>query len=172
MTVTINSDCSIITFASAALTEVVGKTITGLTLRSKLNCSSTESELVLDDLIDSVTNGQLEVPAETFYNDENKIIYCDGVYYFQLDTQYTQDDEEFLMEDSACTLVSCDLICKIQDYWVSTKDKKVWYYYYALVQGSDCDSCYCTNMCSMYTDLKLLLNDNNISTDTSGCGCS
>lgn len=172
MITSLNSDCSIITFNSDGLLQPEGTTIDSIALKYRSNCSSTETEVDLTDLIEDVADGALSVSSAIFYSDETKDVYCDGIYYFQLDIVYTNGDGTFQISDSACQLIDCTLKCKVLEYYTSTKDKNVWYYYTALTLGNSCDSCYCTEMCSLYTELKLLLNDNSINIDTSGCGCS
>jgi len=172
MIATINSDCSILTLQSDALIEAPGKTITGLTLKSSTNCSSTESELNITSLIGSITNEQVLISASLFYDNETSTSFCDAVYHYTLSVTYDISGTEYLIEDSACLLIGCDLKCKVLEYWNNTKDNKAWFLYYALLQGNDCDSCNCTDMCLMYTDLKLLINDNSISSNSGGCGCS
>lgn len=173
MIATLNSDCSILTLTSEALVAALGKSFNSLVLKSRLNCSLTETSVTVSSLIGSISNKQISIPATLFYNDSTKTTYCDGVYYFELQTTYTlSSGNQYRVEDGACQLVGCDLKCKVLDYYIKTKDRKAYYQYYALLQGNDCDSCYCTEMCSLYTELKNLLNDSNISTETSGCGCS
>lgn len=174
MIATLNSDCSILTLNSEALVEASGKSFTSLVLKSRLNCSLTETSVDVSSLIGSISDKEISIPATTFYNDATKTIYCDGVYYFELQTTFYSASigENFQINDSSCTLIDCTLKCKVLEYYIATKDKKVYYQYYALQQGGDCDSCYCTEMCSLYTELKNLINDSNISNTTSGCGCS
>lgn len=172
MIASLNSDCSILTLTADALIAEDGKTIDSLVLKSRLNCSLTESEVDISSLIEEITDSQISIPATTFYNNEDSIVYCDGVFYFKLEITYTNETDTYLVEDSACTIIDCELKCKVLDYYTSTKDKKAWYYYYALLQSNDCDTCYCTETCSLYTELKLLINDNSIPSTTSGCGCT
>lgn len=172
MTATLNSDCSILTLNLPSLVLADGKTFNSLTLKSRSNCSLTETSLDVSILIASIADNQILVPSTLFYTDETKTTYCDGVFYFKLEVNYTIEDVVYLAEDSACMTSVCQLRCKVNDYYFTTKDKKAHYLYYALLLGNDCDSCYCTKMCSYYTDLKLLLNDNSASSTDSGCGCS
>jgi hypothetical protein len=172
MIATLNSDCTTLTLYSEALVTASGKTFNSLVLKSRLNCSLTETSVDVSSLIGSITSKTISIPATTFYNDATKTTYCDGVYYFELGINYTTSLGIYLVSDSACKLVDCVLKCKVLEYYTTTKDRKAWYQYYALQQGGDCDSCYCTEMCSLYTELKNLLNDSSISIDTSGCGCS
>lgn len=173
MIASLNSDCTTLTLYSEALVTGETKTFVSLELKSRLNCSLTETTVVLD--INDIVDSQIEIPATTFYDDATKTTYCDGVYYFELAITYNIDFEDitqYLVEDGACKLIDCTLKCKVLEYYLQCKDRKAYYQYYALQQGNDCDSCYCTEMCSLYTELKNLLNDNSISTTTSGCGCS
>lgn len=174
MIATLNSDCSILTLYSEALVTAVGKTFVSLTLKSRLNCSLTESSVTVTSLIGSIANKQISIPATTFYNDLTKTTYCDGIYYFELEIVYNLASTltQYQVDDGACKLIDCTLKCKILEYYLASKDRKAYYQYYALQQGNDCDSCYCTEMCSLYTELKLLLNDSNISVDSDGCGCT
>ena len=98
------------------------------------------------------------------------------MYYFELEITYNLTVGEtitrYRVNDGACQLIDCQLKCKVLEYFIATKDKKAYYQYYALQQGNDCDSCYCTEMCSLYTELKNLLNDNSISLTSDGCGCT
>lgn len=172
MIATLNSDCSILTLTSEALVAALGKSFNSLVLKSRLNCSLTETSVTVSSLIGSITNKSISIPATLFYNDPTKTTYCDGVYYFELQILYTTVTGTFQADDGACQLIGCNLKCKVLEYFTKTKNRKAYYLYYALQQGNDCDSCYCTEMCSMYTELKNLLNDSSISIDTSGCGCS
>lgn len=173
MVATINGDCTTLTLNAEALVSAAGKTFDSLVLRSRLNCSSTESEVDVSSLIGSITaENTIDVPATLFYGDDTKETYCDGIYYFQLDITYTVDSSAYLVEDSACLAITCALRCAVIEYYLLTKDKTAWYYYYAITQGKECDSCYCTDMCSMYSELKILLNDNNITSNSDGCGCA
>ena len=173
MIATLNSDCSTLTLYSEALVAASGKTFTSLALKSRSNCSLTETSISLTTLISSIANKQISIPATTFYNDITKTTYCDGVYYFELEIVYiTGELGSFQVNDGACKAIDCTLKCKVLEYYLKTKDRKAYYQYYALQQGNDCDSCYCTEMCSLYTELKNLLNDNSISVDSTGCGCS
>lgn len=173
MIATLNSDCSILTLTSEALVAALGKSFNSLVLKSRLNCSLTETSVDVSSLIGSISNKQVSIPATKFYNDSTKTTYCDGVYYFEFHITYTlSSGNQYRVEDSACKVIDCTLKCKVLDYFIKTKDKKAYYIYYALQQSNDCDSCYCTESCSLYTELKNLLNDSNISSDSSGCGCS
>ena len=176
MIATLNSDCSTITLYSEALVAASGKTFVSLVLKSRLNCSLTETSVTLTSLIGSISNKTITIPATTFYNDLTKTTFCDGVYYFELEITYNLTVGEtitrYRVNDGACQLIDCQLKCKVLEYFIATKDKKAYYQYYALQQGNDCDSCYCTEMCSLYTELKNLLNDNSISLTSDGCGCT
>lgn len=172
MIATINSDCSTLTLTSEALVTALGKSFISLVLKSRLNCSLTETSVNISSRIGLISNKQITIPATVFYNDATKTTYCDGVYYFELEIQYATVSGSYQVNDGACQLIGCQLKCNVLDYYVKTKDRKAYYQYYALLQGNDCDSCYCTEMCSLYTELKNLLNDSNINTDSSGCGCS
>lgn len=171
MIASLNSDCSVLTLANDLFAnETV--TIDSVMLRSRLNCSLTESTVDVSSLIESISNGQISIPATVFYNASTSTTYCDGIYYFQLDIEYTQSSNTYLATSSQCILIDCDLKCKVLDYYTKTKDSLAWQYYYALTIGGDCDSCYCTEMCSLYTELKLLINDNHTTSQSAGCGCS
>lgn len=174
MIATLNSDCSIVTLTSEALVASGVKTFTNLVLNTKLNCSATVTTVDLSSLIGSITDSKIEVPATTFYNDLTKTVFCDGVYYFELEITYdiSSPAATYLVKDSACTFIDCSTKCKVLDYYIKQQDKKVYYLYYALNQGGSCDSCSCTEMCSLYTELTTLINDNSISNSDSGCGCS
>jgi hypothetical protein len=175
MIATLNSDCSSLTLYSEALVAASGKTFVSLTLKSRLNCSLTETSVTVTSLIGSITNKTITIPSTTFYNDATKTTYCDGVYYFELEIVYDISSggvTRYQVDDGACKLIDCALKCAVLEYYLECKDRKAYYQYYALQQGNDCDSCYCTEMCSLYTELKNLLNDSNISVNSSGCGCS
>lgn len=176
MIATLNSDCSILTLTSEALATSGVKSFVSLVLKTRQNCSLTETSVTVTSLIGSISNKQISIPATLFYNDSTKTKYCDGIYYFELNITYditsTFPAVRYLVKDSACQLIDCTLKCDVLKYYTDTKDRKVYYQYFALKQGNDCDSCYCTEMCSIYTELKNLLNDNNISNTDSGCGCS
>jgi len=176
MVATLNSDCTNLTLTSEFLTPVAGKTYVSLVLKSRLNCSLTETSVTVSSLIGSISNKQIVIPATTYYTDFTKPKYCDGIYYFELQITYDLTvngvTTRYLIKDGACKLVDCDLKCKVNEYYTKCKDRTAYYQYYALLQGNDCDSCYCTEMCSLYSELKTLLNDNNISTTSSGCGCT
>lgn len=168
-----NTDCSMLTLTAEALSLADGKTFDSLVLRSKLNCSSTESSVDVSSLIDSIADNSIVVPATLFYSDENKDTFCDGVYYFQLDITYTTGSGVYLVEDSACILIDCSIKCDIIDAYTKTKDKSIWYLYTAITYGNSCDSCSCVEMCSLYTELKnLIYGDTYITNTDTGCGCS
>lgn len=176
MIATLNSDCSSLTLYSEALVPASGKVFVSLVLKSRLNCSLTETSVTVTSLIGSISDNQIVIPATTYYNDLTKTKYCDGIYFFELNITYTLTvtgvTTSYLVKDGACKLIDCDLKCKVNEYYTKCKDRTAYYQYYALLQGNDCDSCYCTEMCSLYSELKTLLNDNNISTTSSGCGCT
>lgn len=178
MIATLNSDCSILTLEVEALASAAGKTFDSLVLKSRLNCSLTESSVTVSSLIGSIVNKKISIPATLFYGDVTKTKYCDGVYYFQLDVTYTYATGQpvhagtYLVEDPTCIAVICNLTCRVQEYYIKTKDKSVWYEYYALLQGGACDLCNCADTCASYNELNILLNDNNIVNSDSGCGCS
>ena len=171
MITTVSNDCSQLTFNSSSLELSEGKVFDSIKLKSRLNCSSTESTLDLDTLIDSIENNEIILNSTLFYNDETKTVFCDGVYYFQLEITYTIDSTTYIVTESQCKFIGCSTQCKALDYYIKTKDNNVWYFLYALTLDS-CDSCYCTELCSLYTELKLLINDNNTSNSDNGCGCS
>ena len=75
MIATINNDCTILTLSADALLEVSGKTIDSLMLKSRLNCSSTESSVDVSSLIGSIVDNQIEIPATLFYGDDTKTTY-------------------------------------------------------------------------------------------------
>lgn len=179
MIATLNSDCSTVTLYSEALVTTAGKTFTGLTLKSKLNCSSTETSVNLNSLLGSISNKTITVPATLFYGDSSKTTFCDGVYYFKLEISYNITSltvDAFRVDDSACKLVDCALKCDLLKYYLDCKDSSLYYWHYALTQGSSCDSCTCTEMCTLYTELKNKLygysGNSNIVDSSSGCGCS
>ena len=172
MIASLNSDCSVLTLSTESLITSELKTFTSLKLKSRLNCSLTETSVDISSLIDSINNSQISIPASLFYNDVNKTKYCDGIYYFQLEVEYTQSSVGYLVTDSKCQLIDCDLRCKLINYFQSSKDRTIWHYYNALVVGSNCDTCFCTEMCSLYNEIKILLNDNSVVNSTSGCGCT
>jgi len=172
MTATLNSDCSTLTLNTSSLELAEDKTFNSLTLKYRTSCASTETEVDISELIETIADNQIDVTSLLFYGNETSDSFCDGVYYFQLETNYTIDDETYLAADSVCVLVDCSLKCKVIDYFIATKDRKAHYLYYALKLGGECDSCYCTEMCSMYTELKLLLNDNSITFTDTDCGCT
>ena len=178
MIATLNSDCSLLTLDVPALASATGKTFDSLVLKSRLNCSSTESSVIVSSLIGSIVNNKIIIPATLFYGDVTKTTYCDGIYYLQLDVTYTYATGQpvhagtYLVEDPTCIAVVCALKCRIQEYYMKTKDKLVWYQYYALLQGGDCDACTCADSCILYNELNLLLNDNSIVYTDNGCGCS
>lgn len=168
----VTPSCENLTIKSSIFTGE-GKNITSIVLRTKLNCSSTQTSVVLTSLENNIDGDTLVVPATSYYNDVNKTVYCDGVYNFTLVVTYTQFEEEalFSTSDTACVFIDCDTKCKVMDNYVSTKNAKIIHYYYALVNSADCDVCNCTDMCSLYTEIKTLLNDNT-STASDDCGCS
>lgn len=173
MITVLNNDCSILTLTSDGLTTSPSKTFTSLVLKSKLNCSLTEDSVDVSELIPDISNKSIQIPATLFYGNDTQTTYCDGVYYFKLVINYTTDppsENPTYIEDSACQIIDCTLKCKVFEQYNKTNDRKLIFYYYALTQGPDCDSCSCTEMCSIYTELKNLLNDN--STTTGGCGCT
>jgi len=176
MIASLNSDCSILTLTSEALLISGVKLFTSLVLKTKRNCSTTQTSVVVSSLIGSISNNQILIPATLFYNDATKTKYCDDVYNFELEIAYDITSPlpviPVSVTDSACIIIDCVLKCSVVKYFTTTKDKTAMYQYYALLQGNDCDSCTCIEMCSLYTELKKLLNDNNITSSTSGCGCS
>lgn len=172
MIATLNSDCSIITLKSDYLSTAVDKTFDSIVLKSRINCSLTESTVDVSSLIHTIDNNEISIPATYLFDNGAETVYCDGVYYFQLEITYTFHGDVYMAMESVCKLVDCSLKCKVLTYYTSTKNKDAWYYYYALVQGGSCDSCYCTEMCSLYQELKLLINDSTNTNTTTGCGCA
>lgn len=168
----VTSSCNNLTFKSSVLTGE-GKNITAIVLKTKLNCSSTQSSVILTSLKNSVEGDELIVPATAYYNDANKTTYCDGIYNFSLVVTYTLGETETLYSatDTSCVFIDCETKCKVMDNYALVKNPKILYFYYALVNSADCDVCNCTNMCSLYTEIKMLLNDNS-STPSDDCGCS
>lgn len=168
----IQTSCENITIQSELLDISMGKTITEIVLKSKLNCSSTQSTVDITSLKDTITVDKLIIPATSFYNDLTKTVYCDGVYNFELSVKYTNGETEVLYQgtETKCVFVDCLTGCKVVENYTATKNKKIMFIYFALITSNDCDNCNCTDLCSLYTELKLLLNDN--STTSQDCGCS
>ena len=169
MTITLNSDGSILTFTSTLLESSEGKTITQLELTAKLNCSSTPTVIVLDDLIEDVTNSSLPVPSIVYYDDETKTTYCDGIYYFELKVTYNNGEIEYEGTESKCMFIDVTTKCDLLTYYSDTKDMNALFYYNALLVGGDCDACNCAELCSLYSELKTLLGNGNTSSTDNGC---
>ncbi len=173
MTVTLNSDGSILTFTSTLLQSSEGKTITGLKLKTKLNCSSTSTTIVLDDLIPDIDNSSVDLQSIVYYADATKTTYCDNIYYFELEVDYDisgEITESFIGKESACIFIDVTTKCDVFTYYETSKDLTALLYYNALTFGSTCDACNCAELCSLYSELKTLIgNANNSSTDTT-CG--
>ncbi len=168
----VTPSCENLTIKSSILTGE-GKNIASIVLRTKLNCSSTQTSVVLTSLEDDIVEDTLVIPATAYYNDASKTTYCDGVYNFSLAVTYTEFEDEAIFQatDTACVFIDCDTKCKVMDHYTLTRNTKIIHYYYALVNSADCDVCNCTDMCSLYTEIKTLLNDNS-STTSDDCGCS
>jgi len=173
MTITLNSDGSILTFTSTLLSSSEIKTITGLKLKTKLNCSSTSTTIVLDDLIPDIENSSFDLSSIIYYDDETKTTYCDGIYYFEIEVTYNiagEAIEEFIGKESGCKFIDTVIKCDVLNYYSTTKDVTALFHYNALKYGGDCDACNCAELCSLYSELKTLIgNADNSSTDN---GCS
>ncbi len=175
MTITLNSDGSILTFTSTLLSSSEVKTITGLKLKTKLNCSSTSTTIDLDDLIPDVANSSFDLSSIVYYDDVTKTTYCDGVYYFEIEVTYNisgEAIEEFIGKESGCKFIDTAIKCDLLTYYSTTKDMTALFYYNALAVGSICDSCNCAELCSLYSELKTLLGNANIGSTDSDCGCN
>jgi len=172
MTITLNSDGSILTFTSTLLSSSEAKTITGLELKTKLNCSSTPTTVDLEDLIPDIENSSIDVSSIIYYDDEEKTTYCDGIYYFELKVTYNIEGdaiEEFVGTESKCFFVDTVIKCDVLTYYVNTKDTTAAFYYNALKYGGDCDACNCAELCSLYSELKTLIGNGNSSSTDDGC---
>lgn len=167
---TVTPSCANLTIQSSALSNTGGKVITSIVLKSKLNCSLTQTSVILNSLIGSVSNNTIVIPATTYYNNILKTIYCDGVYNFELVVGYTLSSAQYISTDTSCVFIDCETKCQVIKNYQETKDPKIIYYYYALTAASDCDNCTCTDMCSLYSEIKTLLNGTTSITNNN-CGC-
>ncbi len=168
----IKTSCENLTIKSELLDISEGKVITEIVLKSKLNCSLTQSSVTLTSLKDTIVVDTLIIPATSFYNDVTKTVYCDGVYNFELSVTYQNGETDVLYKgiETKCVFVDCLTKCKVTQKYESSQNRNIIYYYFALITSNDCDNCTCTDLCSIYNELKLLLNDTN--TTSEGCGCS
>jgi len=169
MTITLNSDGSILTFTSTLLSSSEGKTITGLELKTKLNCSSTPTTVDLEDLIPDIENSSVNLSSVVYYDDITKTTYCDGIYYFELKVTYNNGEIEYEGTESKCFFVDTVIKCDLLTYYINTKDETAAFYYNALKYGGDCDACNCAELCSLYSELKTLIGNGNSSSTDDGC---
>lgn len=184
MTISVNSDCSLFTFVADYLDNVVSPDpeteagMVSLTLRYKTNCASGSTTTVdATDEIENITDNTLSLTPAFIYSSEQDV-FCDGVYYLELETVYNVVEglelRQYTKTDSACVFVDCDLKCKIIDAYAETKDANLLLLYDAIKYGIGCDSCNCSTACEFYTELKCLINEAipSTTTTTNGCGCN
>ena len=184
MTVSTNSDCSLLVFVADYLTSTVStdpdtdEGMVSVTLKYKTNCASGNlTSVVVTDEITNITDNTLSLSPEIVYGTTQEK-FCDGVYYFELVTVYNVIEDleirQYTITESACMFLDCDLKCKVIDAYNETKDANILLLYDVLKYSIDCDSCNCTTACDFYTELKCLINESIPSTTitTHGCGCN
>lgn len=165
MTVTINADCTAITFTTTNLSGSAN--ITALEVTSSKNCS-TSTVVNITSQINTISNNSITLTAAQMLNNSTITKFCDGVYYLQLKITKFLENTTFEYTESECFLVNCNLKCKMIDVYLSDKtNTKVIYLYDALVYGTSCDECDCSAMCTIYNELLNQIGTN----DSTDCGC-
>ena len=176
MTITV-TNCSTIVLNTTEVTGLTVDDLVGLQLTHKFNCGSS-AVLDLTDSMDTIVTSDddgtyFTLTAAQYYDDETVEKFCEGIYYFQVTLMYSVDSTSYDYNGSICTLLDCEnyIKCKVKDYLIDTMDARPLYMLDAIELANECDTCTCTNMCSMYNDLLATINLN-IDGTTSGCGCS
>lgn len=159
MTIVIGNDCVDATITSTyfnSLNQSVSLSVT-------TNC--TEEYIVVADPADTeivVDQAALGLEGDNL---------SDGVYYFKL--TIVQENGDIVIE-SACKFVDCVTTCLMKDTMLAAANKDDdalirALAYHALVAASDCTSCACADLCTLYTTATSNCDSNDT---TNSCGCS
>lgn len=153
MTYTINSDCNIITLDSDYLIP----TNQVVNLFWSINCGSTLSKISISP---SASMIQLD-PSDLGGGDT----FVDGVYYFKISIT---DEDGGTVEESLCKFVNCASSCLMLPVYKQTDSAAMikQLAFEALLASSNCTSCSCTDLCSLYNNTGLTTIDND------DCGCN
>lgn len=173
-----NPDCGTIVFYTTTLQNIDPGLIGEIYLTRKFNCGSSSSVDLIDYKLQVVTSDAdgttFTITAPQYYSNDDSIKFCEGIYYFYLYVQYAIEGGTATWTDTYCAFIDCENIikCQTNDYVLATKDVRPYYMLDALTYSMDCDTCDCSNMCSMYNDLLATINISTTNDTTSGCGCS
>jgi hypothetical protein len=91
--------------------------------------------------------------------------FLEGVYSIRL--QMSQG--ETVTEEKTCAIVTCDLQCRVFDYYVNYPESSIMQAYEALTFAGICDNCFCEDACTLYNHILNLLSQTPVEND---CGCS
>jgi hypothetical protein len=178
MQVTVNSDCSVITFTSTNFTN----SLDGLELRAKYNLAATPTVFNLNSKISGISGNFFTLsPTEYHYpaglpsGTTAPTKFCDGVFYFEVESSVVTDVGPPIVEnsvtESSCTFVSCETRCALVENYKNENIDEMLSLYESIKNGQDCDDCNCTKTTNMFLDLKDMLNLINSSTNVNDCGC-
>jgi hypothetical protein len=180
MTVTVNSDCSQITFTSTNF--IIG--MNSLELRTKYNSAQTPTVFNLNYKISGIVSNSFTLSPTNYYYPSGlpsgttaPTKFCDGIYYFEVYSTDTTNDVVPLIltaTESSCTFVDCETKCKMAEKFPYNNKEDMYLidmYYNAIKYATDCDSCNCSSAYDLYTDLRNMLNMTTTINHDTGCGC-
>jgi hypothetical protein len=143
MTITHNSDYSVITITSTNLSDF--SLLSSVTLSATINCSTTE---YTDTIVEGdVTTNSFNVDISTMFGTDTLE---DSVYEFVLTIN---KNDSTTVKEYGCLFVDNETKCKVAECVKDKQNLELQLDYYILSRASGC-SCACSDMCKIYNRLK------------------
>lgn len=162
MTITKNTDCTEIYITQSLFAGYENSTndVTAVTLYYTVNDGDEQSFEVADtDIVDGILTLDIE-----FFGQSGEAL-LDGIYCFRLFIEENDGDTE--TTEYGNILVDCSLLCTLAEYTWNNPEKMLYAKYEAIKYYQQCNSCDCSTVYSLYTDL---MSDLDI-TLNHDCGC-
>lgn len=139
MTITTNSNFSVITMNSTNLTSFVG--IDTVTLYGKVLCDNETSDTIVAGDVDGSGNWTLDTTALF-----GEATLDDGIYGFKLVIKKTDGS---IITEYNCLFIDNETTCKIAEKVATSGDSELALYGYLLTYAQNCD-CDCSDLCIIY----------------------
>jgi len=152
-----NQDATLLYVEHPELTN----SVTGLQFRLRVGCGNTLSSIPV--LASTVTSNKFQLTLSNVFPTNTPTRFPDGVYYSEIQFDYPSDGDIVNKDGNNCMLIDYDLKCNFES--LTDKQKQL---YLALKYANECDSCQCTSLCEVYSNLITT----NTTTDDNPCGCN
>lgn len=158
LNVTSNSDATILTISHPNLATTADL----LTLEMTVDCSGSPLSFNFLSKVPSINNTTHSftiVPVD-IYPTDTPVRFPDGVYYWKLTFKYPVGKDDYQYVSTKCMFIDYVLKCNID-----IEDEEFMKKYKALQYATDCDSCTCITLCTIFSSLTNTTIDH-------GTGCS